>query len=508
MKITMLIRGTIMTALMGCSVFGWAAEDTSVKMASAPKEDEVTAVTVFGKLNEKKPSKQLHRIDSSRASNCNFSTTRSAAEVEDEYMDFFYGKNHSVPTVSPGNSETNSDGHSDRPDPLATDDGRNPATEEKESFSDNAPSGTAEANVKIAEGCNRSDYNAAAGRNHILRKDKTLTEAFAAYDAENFSLALETFKKSWDKVGYDEAALMLGDMYFFGQGTAIDIPQAVKWYIKVTEARYNKDQLNPFDPANPDEASARVQAQVKLARIYLLGVGVGKDPKQARHWYEAASELGYVPAKYRLAQFYFKNIGGDKNSKAAVKLLKDAAESGYAAAQYALAEWYFVQEETPENAKSAFEWYEQAAFNPHPDNKKPYAQFALAESYERGSGVKADPQKAFAFYKLSAVAGHPDAQYALGTYFYSGEMGKKDFSIARRLFEAAANQQQTDAMFSLGVMLMKGEGGELDKVKSFVWLTLAGKLGNTKAPAIAAKVDSQLTPEQKQQATTLLKPKV
>ena len=472
------------------------------KVEKTPVEQEVTAITVFGRLPPKQATERVRRIDSSAASNCNFSTSRSDAELEEEWLDSFYAKSKAKPQVSNGISTeaTAGQGGTDGTGLLSN-------NESKDSFSDNAPDGTAEAGVNLGEGCSKSDIYAAAGRNRILRNDKTLTDAFAAYDEGNFDVALERFKKAYSKIGYEEAALALGDMYLYGQGTKVDTSAAVDWYTKAAEAKFVKTQVIPFEPAHPEKASSRAQAQIKLARIHAAGLAGSKEPKLARKWYEAASDLEYVPAQYILGQMYQSGYGGDKDLKKAVKLYTGAAESGHAGAQFALAEYYYAAEDTEANRKASFEWYQQAAFNPYPNAKKPHAQLALAEMYDQGIGVKADPQKAFAFYKLSAVAGHPDAQNALAIYFYSGELVGKDHAVARRLFDAAASQGQSDSMFNLALMMQKGEGGEVDLVKSYVWLTLAAKLGHSKAPAAVARLDAKLSPAQKTQANELLNPK-
>ncbi len=479
-----------------------AAAAAAQKVEKAPVEQEVSAITVFGRLPPKQVTQRVRRIDSAAASNCNFSTSRSDAELEEEWLDAFYAKDKTKPQVSNGISTeaTAGQGGTDGTGLLSN-------NESKDSFSDNAPDGTAEAGVNLSEGCSKSDVYAAAGRNRILRNDKTLSEGFAAYDEGNFEVALERFKKAYSKIGYEEAALTLGDMYLYGQGTSVDVKEAINWYTKAAEAKFVKTQIIPFEPAHPEKASSRTQAQIKLARIHAAGLAGTKDPKLARKWYEAASDLEYVPAQYILGQMHQSGYGGDKDIKKAVKLYTNAGESGHAGAQFALAEYYYTAEDTEANRKSSFEWYQQAAFNPYPNAKKPHAQLALAEMYDQGIGVKADPQKAFAFYKLSAVAGHPDAQNALAIYFYSGELVGKDHAITRRLFDAAASQGQSDAMFNLALMMQKGEGGEVDPVKSYVWLSLAAKLGHSKAPAALTRLEAKLTPAQKTQANEFLKPK-
>ena len=124
MRIINVVRVLCAGSLLASVLFSWA-EDVGTKAAeknTAPKDEEVTAVTVFGKLNDKKPDSQLRRIDTHRASNCNFSTNRSAAEMEEEYLDSFYGKNRAKPTVTSDNREASND----RPDPTATGEERNP----------------------------------------------------------------------------------------------------------------------------------------------------------------------------------------------------------------------------------------------------------------------------------------------------------------------------------------------------------------------------------------------
>ncbi len=118
------------------------------------------------------------------------------------------------------------------------------------------------------------------------------------------------------------------------------------------------------------------------------------------------------------------------------------------------------------SAAHAFAWYQQAAFNPVPDARKPHAQYALAQMYDEGLGTRADAARALAFYKLAAVAGHPDAQNALGTYFYTGQLVAGDAPLARKLFIAAASQGQTEAMVNAATMLFKGEGGPVDPAQA------------------------------------------
>lgn len=463
--------------------------------AAVPAGQEISVVTVLGRL-PKRVSPNIRRMDGRSASSCAFNFNAQRDQIMDDYLDSFQGKGRE-------NDGTEAEIVMEGDEPKQT------------AFSDTSTYGDAQRDVARAapdaEGrsdpCSQSDRNAAGARNYIARKDKTLDQAFAAYDAQDYAKALPLFKESYARVGWDEAALMAGNMYLYGQGTARDSEQAIAWYTKLAQARRVDAHYSPFDPKAPQAATPRVEAQVMLAQIYMTGLDVAKDPKKARAWYQEAADLNYVPARFALARMLETGYGGDKDIKQALKLYTSAAEYGYAPAQSALALLYQQGEAVPKNMEAAFSWYQQAAFNPTPDRKKPHAQFALAQMYDEGLGVKADPAKALAFYRLAAVAGHPDAQTALGTYFYTGQIVKQDLPLARKLFLNAASQRQRDAMVNAAAMLFKGEGGERDLVQAYSWLRIAARLGHPSALSMAAMLEKQMTPAQKAKADAVLAPK-
>jgi len=492
--------GPALLALAVSMAFGAASAQTT-----APSVDpEISVVTVLGKLH--RPSAQIRRLSRS-ASSCAYSFTSFADDLTDEYMDHFQGRDR-----DPANEEV--------PDPTFGDSTLMAAQNgkpEENGFNDNSPAGDAKTGAltrptgSSADGmsvaCGQNDRNFAAGMNQIARNDKTLDEAYAAYDAKDYTKALETFKRSYNKVGWDEAALMAGTMYLNGQGAPRDVKEAINWYTKLAGAPTNKSHYSPYNPKQPDAATPRVEAQVRLARIYMSGDGVAPDPKAARKWYKEASELNYVPARYILGRQMMSGYGGDKDVAEGVKLLTSAAEYGYAPAQWLLARIYDEGKLVPRDPQQALGWYQQVAFNPNPNSKKPHAELALARMYDQGVDVKADPVKALRLYKLAAIGGHPEAQNALATYFYQGQVVAKNLPVARKLFIAAAAQGQADAMANAGVMLFKGEGGGVDLLQSYIWFKLAAKMGHAQAPAMAALVEKRLTPEQLSQASSVLEPK-
>jgi hypothetical protein len=112
------------------------------------------------------------------------------------------------------------------------------------------------------------------------------------------------------------------------------------------------------------------------------------------------------------------------------------------------------------------------------------------------------------YYKEAALKGDRDARFALGTYFYSGEVVGKNLATARQWFGAAARQGQPDALFNLGVMTAHGEGGAKDPAMAFVLFTLAQQAGHDGAGAALKALAPTLTAQDRTRADGVLHPRV
>ena len=355
-----------------------------------------------------------------------------------------------------------------------------------------------------AGGCGTADRNFASARNRIARKDKSLGEAFAAFDAKDYATARAQAKIAYNKVGYDEAGLMLAQTELYGLGTPGNTAQAIGWLKKVVEARFDpmRDMVK-FDPADAEAMTPRVEATLTLAKIYLRGMGTPKAPAEANKWYAKAVDIGFMPANNTLGMAAMSGFGGAKNPKKAIGYFSVAAEAGYAPSQYNLAKIYYTGEDgVPQDLIRAGAWFASAAKAGHPG-----ALYAAGRMYDLGQGVPADQKKAIVYYKEAALKANRDAQSALATYFYSGEVVPKDVATARKLFTAAANQGQADAMFNLGVMSANGEAGTKDMAMAFVWLTLSQKSGNEAAAAALKQIGPMLSAADKTRVDAVLKPK-
>lgn len=355
--------------------------------------------------------------------------------------------------------------------------------------------------------CAGSDLRFAAGRNWIARKDKSLQQAFDAYAAGNYVEARTRFEEGWKKLGYEEAAMMLGRLHLLGLGTPASTPKAVEWLNEVINARYNPvDDRLRYDPAKPDQINTRIEATLLLARTHLTGQGAKRNPEEAMRLWRKALDYGFEPANTLIGQAYVSGVGTAADGPKAVEALKASAAAGHVPAMLLLARLYHHQVPKqpagiPLDLEKAGAYYGVAA---RAGNLE--ATYAFARMLDLGEGTPKAPEKAVVLYKEAAVKGHAESQNALATFFYQGEVVPQNYATARQLFQAAAKGRQPDAMFNLAVMLAQGQGGDKDMAAAYAWCTLSKGLGHEQAAAALPAIAAKLSPDEKARADAMLKP--
>ena len=80
-----------------------------------------------------------------------------------------------------------------------------------------------------------------------------------------------------------------------------------------------------------------------------------------------------------------------------------------------------------------------------------------------------------------AEVGDTEAQYVLGSRYYTGEPLQKDLSIAAEWFEKAAMQGHAEAQNALGYMYRRGSGVKQNFVEAALWYELASEQGVAQA---------------------------
>ncbi len=498
-------RGCAMAILALLSGAPAAMAQTSAPAASSmPKTlgGDVT-VTIFAPRHTANPALRQLQLNRYSASSCAFMSGGVADtqdEIADAYMQDFYGPDYDPNKLNaPGNLQT----------PTFTMNAPfGDAAHESNAGTSLLPGmggrhgGRSGAGLDSRTGCTPADNAFAAGRAYIAAHDTSLRDAYAAFDAKDYAKATTLFKTAWDKVGYPDAAMMIGEMELYGLGGPADVKDAITWLKKTVD--FWRGAATPFDPNHPYAMTTGQEAAMLLAKIYLIGYQVPRDANEARHWYAKADELGYFPATHIMGLVYERGYGVKPDLAKAVSYFKRSANAEYAPSQYELGSLYYTGGDgVPQDKARAGAWIALAAKRGYPD-----ALYTAGRMYDLGEGgAKADPQRALVYYKEAAVKGQPDAQNAIALSFYQGQGLPKDDKTARIWFAQAAERGSPDAMFNYAVMLARGEGGTADPTGAYAWMRLAQMAGLDKAGPAADELAGKLSPEEKARADAALGPK-
>ncbi|WP_245516273.1 tetratricopeptide repeat protein [Ancylobacter aquaticus] len=253
-----------------------------------------------------------------------------------------------------------------------------------------------------------------------------------------------------------------------------------------------------------DLAVSRANAQgdpvsmTLAAELLSQGYGVRQNPTVAREWYEAAAAKGNPDALFTLGAILMASPSA-ANKDQAVDFFRRAAENGNARAAYNLGLVYLQGQVAPKEPAIAAEWFKRGAESDQPD-----ALYALATLYRDGNGVPQDPVESARLLQRASEIGNDVATTELAIVVFNGTGVPKDEERAAALFRKAALQGNAIAQNRYARILSAGRGAPKDVIAAASW-HLAAKAQKLDDPMLD-KLVASLTPEQRAQAQTRIKP--
>jgi TPR repeat protein len=106
-------------------------------------------------------------------------------------------------------------------------------------------------------------------------------------EIQDFDAARYWYEKAFEKGRVAEAALALGDIHFAGRGVPIDYKKSLHYYKEF-------------------EVTTSAVGLFRLAIMYEVGLGTGKDVRKARRLYARAAKLGNIYARKNLGVLLWK----------------------------------------------------------------------------------------------------------------------------------------------------------------------------------------------------------
>lgn len=216
-------------------------------------------------------------------------------------------------------------------------------------------------------------------------------------------------------------------------------------------------------------AKGDIEAQLNLGLMYFKGEGTAPNYPEAARWLQKPAEQGYAEGQYALAELYAKGLGVIKSYEEAALWYLKAAEQDFGDAQQKIGIMYAEGYGVRYNAVEAEKWLTKAA-----EDGGANRQFNLAERYANGQGVRFNPREAEKWYRIAATQGNPDMQFFVGRLYRNpGDLVVQNREEAMVWFKMAAEKGHAASKISLGMMYLNGEGIPVDMVQAFKWLALA-----------------------------------
>jgi TPR repeat protein len=307
----------------------------------------------------------------------------------------------------------------------------------------------------------------------------------------NLVRALELFHAAWDE-GDKMAAWWIGYKLRAGDGVRQDKALGREWIEKSATAGCSgamqqmgsdaehgrgceKDAYAAADWYRRAAELGDMECQCKLANLLLRGEeGIAKDGAQAVRWLKCAAARNDANAQRMLGVVYLLGIDVVRNVRFGRKWLTRAAENGDADAAWRLG--HLLQQDDEPDPPAATKWFLQAALAGHSE-----AQAALGTCYWRGPGVDADAHAAFKWIHLSALQGEPQGLYLLGRLYRDGVGVEADYAQAAQYFRRAAERGDASGQGHLGWCYLHGKGVDRDIAEGMLWLARAAEQGDAAA---------------------------
>lgn len=200
-------------------------------------------------------------------------------------------------------------------------------------------------------------------------------------------------------------------------------------------------------------------------------------PESSLSQLESAARSGDPAAEFQMARAYLRGTGVTKDPAKAFDFMKKAADQGYADALGGMGYFYAMGVTVPKDRDAAVEWFRKGA-----EKGSAKAQLDLGLSMARGSGIERNEPEGLNLIDAAAGKGLPDALYAQGETYYWGQFGRDiDYPKAFIPFEKAAQAGHPDAQNNIGMMLREGLGTTKNEQAALEWLRKAASQGHPRA---------------------------
>ena len=315
-------------------------------------------------------------------------------------------------------------------------------------------------------------------------------QATALFQAKDYDGAFKLFSKAAHD-GFEDSAIMLAEMYYYGKGVKENRDQAFKYYSSTGETY--------------------IRSCFMLAYCYYFGIGTRKNDKKSAKWLEIAlSKPEAVVQCTEIANnYYYGKKGFFVDYAKAFYLFGIAAERGNLAAICGLGLCHEKGNGTPLSIDIAIQYYQRAIdaryapgalrmaalYRYNTDNGIDYPRaieyYAIAQSlgsddgsaqieamYQKGLAVPDEVKDKIVKVYQQALAGNSAAMYDIGNMYLKGRYFAANVPLALKWLNAAIDAGNTTAMVTMGIAYAKGTGVPVNPDKAAEYYRRAADQGD------------------------------
>jgi TPR repeat protein len=303
----------------------------------------------------------------------------------------------------------------------------------------------------------------------------------------NVKDAIPWFERAVEQRDFN-AARDLAEMYAQGKGVPKDLATAASWYLKeLVQGDDNgliglaslaaRDADLPWAEVLPPLLAAaergNVFANSALARLYMTGRGVAKDPAKALALYRRTATSGDQSALIAIGSMYAEGNGVPRNDAEAVRWYEKALPNDGVGANLYLARMLRDGRGIKQDLARAIKLLEEAGSR---GIGEAYAE--LGTMYEKGLGVPVDLKKARDYFASAADNGWEPAKEHLKDFVTEGDRLKL-VAGQRYLQELRQKAEAGDpaAQLALSRQFLDAQAGVRNPEAGFNWLRKAAEGG-------------------------------
>jgi TPR repeat protein len=239
--------------------------------------------------------------------------------------------------------------------------------------------------------------------------------------------AIYWYRKAADQ-GLPAAQVQLGYFYLAGVGVSRDEAQAAKWFERAAASGSYEGKLNlAVLYLRGSGITHFPRAEGYLGILYLIGVGVEKDPAKAEKWFDRAARQDSPEGEYAMGTLYSVMSGHPHDFAKAADYLRRSAKNGYVGSMHSLGLLLVNHPEINQQPGEALHWLQSAA-----EGGAYRSSIVLGALARDGRGVPKDEAAAYQWFTIAVKQGGPPAEKLLVA----------DLKAARKILTA---EQQTNA---------------------------------------------------------------